>query len=84
MCELTNNILDNTEFISYYNSIVYTSIEDNLDENANEKRLIYMFSSYLWLLSYSLATDGVSKHQLSLKKKINWKASNKWMTERTS
>ena len=47
MCELTNNILDNTEFISYYNSIVYTSIEDNLDENANEKRLIYMFSSYL-------------------------------------
>lgn len=84
MCELTNNILDNTEFISYYNSIVYTSIEDNLDENANEKRLIYMFSSYLWLLSYSLATDGVSKHKLSLKKKINWKASNKWMTERTS
>ena len=43
MCELT----DNTEFISYYNSIVYTSTEDNLDENANEKRLIYMCSSYL-------------------------------------
>ena len=71
MCELTNNILDNTEFISYYNSIVYTSIEDNLDENANEKRLIYMFSSYLRLLSYSLATGSVSKHKLSLKKKIN-------------
>lgn len=43
MCELA----DNTEFINYYNSIVYTSIEDNLDENANEKRLIYMCSSYL-------------------------------------
>ena len=70
MCELT----DNTEFISYYNSIVYTSTEDNLDENANEKRLIYMCSSYLWLLSYSLATDGVSKHKLSLKKKNQLKS----------
>ena len=45
--ELTDPLFENTEFISYFNSIVHTSGVDNFDDNAHEKLLHGMVSLYL-------------------------------------
>ena len=61
--ELTNTLLENTELISYFNSIVDTSGVDNFDDDAHEKLLHDMLSLYLRVRSYSLARDIASEIQ---------------------
>ena len=67
--EWADTLLENTELISYFKSIVDTSDVDNFDDDARDKLLHDMLSLYLRVRLYSLARDIVSKHKLSLKKK---------------
>ena len=61
--ELTNTLLENTELISYFNSVVDTSGVDNFDDDAHEKFLHDMLSLYLRVRLYSLARDIASEIQ---------------------
>ena len=47
--ELTDTLLENTELISYFNSILDTSGVDNFDDDAREKLLHDMLILYLEL-----------------------------------
>ena len=66
--ELTDTLLENTEFISYFNSVVDTSCVDNFDDNTRERLFSDLSSLYLRARLYSLARDVVSKHKLYLKR----------------
>ena len=68
--ELTDNLLENTELISYFNSILDTSGVGTFDNNGLEKLLHDMLSLYLRLQSHSLVRDIVSKHKFSLKNNV--------------
>ena len=59
------------------NWILDTSGVDNIDDNARENLLHDKLSLYLQGWSYSLARDTVSKHKLTLKKKLSNKALQK-------
>ena len=66
--ELTDILPENTEFISYFNSVVDTSCVDNFDDNTRERLCFDLSSLYLRARFYSLARDVVSKHKLYLKR----------------
>ena len=66
--ELTDALLENTEFISYFNSVVDTSCVDNFDENTRERLFFDLSNLYLRVRLYSLARDVVSKRKISLKR----------------
>ena len=68
--ELTDTLLENTELISYFNSILDTSGVGTFDNNGLEKLLHDMLSLYLRLQSHSLVRDIVSKHKFSLKNNV--------------
>ena len=68
--ELTDTLLENTELISYFNSILDTSGVGTFDNNGLEKLLHDMLSLYLRLQSHSLVRDIVSKHKFFLKNKV--------------
>ena len=68
--ELTDTLLENTELISYFNSILDTSGVGTFDNNGLEKLLHDMLSLYLRLQSHSLERDIVSKHKFSLKNNV--------------
>ena len=59
--ELTDALLENTEFISYFNSVVDTSCVDNFDENTRERLFFDLSNLYLRVRLYS-------KRKISLKR----------------
>ena len=53
--ELTDTLLENTEFISYFNSVVDTSFVDNFDDNTRERLFLtcpaYIYNSIVFISS---------------------------------
>ena len=53
--ELTDTLLENTEFISYFNSVVDTSCVDNFDDNTRERLFLtcpaYIYNSIVFISS---------------------------------
>ena len=53
--ELTDTLLENTEFISYFNSVLDTSCVDNFDDNTRERLFLtcpaYIYNSIVFISS---------------------------------
>ena len=53
--ELTDTLLENTEFISYFNSVVDTFCVDNFDDNTRERLFLtcpaYIYNSIVFISS---------------------------------
>lgn len=66
---ITNVLMQDTEVISYYNSVVDTSGVKNFQDENKENLLENMIQLYLRVRSFSLARDIVGKHKLASKQK---------------
>ena len=67
--DMVNNLLQNTEVISHYKSVVDTCGVVSPDDEDCAALLIDMLSLYLQVRSFSLARGVVSKHKMDSKRK---------------
>ena len=67
---ITHSLMQDTEVVSYYNSVVDTSGVENLQDEEKDNLLQNMLQLYLRVRAFSLARDIVGKHKLASKQKL--------------
>ena len=66
---ITYSLVQDTEFISYYNSVLDTCGVENIDSEDRENLLQNMLQLYIRVRAFSLARDIVGKHRQASKQK---------------